>query len=175
VIDRLANVSSVAPGRIDARTALDIVSKHLYPNASFTYRSAGTQGKGVVFDGGAFFHSRPQVTQVALPLSDGSLASGWRVETWAAQTNQLHYTIVDGEGQILEVESRTANDSYNVFVVDPDKGAQQVVAGPAPAMSNHPPVGSMRVRSRLFRLAGTTPNPILIRQGEIAPTKAARS
>ena len=41
------------------------------------------------------------------------------VETWTMKDNQLHYTVVDGNGQVLAVESRTNTDSYKVFVEDP--------------------------------------------------------
>ena len=43
---------------------------------------------------------------------------------------QLHHTTVDGNGRVLDIESRTATDSYNVFLEDPGKDAQTVVAGP---------------------------------------------
>jgi extracellular elastinolytic metalloproteinase len=138
VIDRLADVSSPTASRIDARTALSAAIARLYPNDTFAFRSVGAQGNATVFDGGAFFHERPQVTAVLLPLAGGSLARGWRVETWAAQSNQLHYTIVDGEGRILDIESRTAQDSYNIFPVDPGKGAQLIVAGPGTGNAQSP-------------------------------------
>ena len=62
-------------------------------------------------------------------MSDGTLARGWLVETWTAQKNLLHHTLVDGDGRVLEVEKRTANDSYNVFVEDPLKGQQTIILG----------------------------------------------
>ena len=47
-----------------------------------------------------------------------------------SRSNQLHHTTVDGDGRVLDIESRTANDSYKVFPVDPGKSAQTVIAGP---------------------------------------------
>jgi extracellular elastinolytic metalloproteinase len=101
-------------------------------------RAASVRGATTTFDGGAFFHEQPQVTAVLLPLADGSLARGWRVETWTAQTNQLHESIVDGDGRVLDVQSRTANDTYNVFTSAPDDGAQTIVAGPGAGNAQSP-------------------------------------
>jgi len=138
VIDHLATISQPTPSRIDARTALEVAVNRLYPNASVALRAADSQGNSTNFDGGAFFHGRPQVTAIAVPLADGSMTKGWRVETWVEQTNQLHYTIVDGDGQVLDVESRTNNDSYNIFPTDPGADPQQVVAGPGSGNTESP-------------------------------------
>ena len=93
-------------------------------------RPAGKKGNTSLFNGGAYFHRAPSATAVVLPMADGQSAHGWLVETWTARNNQLHHTIVDGNGRVLDIESRTANDSYNIFPVDPGKGAQTVIAGP---------------------------------------------
>ena len=50
------------------------------------------------------------MTAVALPMEDGTLAQGWLVQTWTAKTNELYHTVVDGNGRVLDVESRTASD-----------------------------------------------------------------
>ena len=63
-------------------------------------------------------------------MAGGKSARGWLVETWTQRSNQLHHTIVDGNGRVLDIESRTADDSYNVFTEDPGKDAQTVVVGP---------------------------------------------
>jgi len=60
------------------------------------------------------------------------------VETWSGPRNQLDYTLVDGTGAIVAVERRTNNDSYNVFVEDPLKGAQTVVNGPGAGNAESP-------------------------------------
>ena len=73
-------------------------------------------------------------------MADGQHARGWLVETWTARSNQLHHTTVDGNGRVLDIESRTANDSYKVFPVDPGKNAQTVVQGPG-AGNDQSPVG----------------------------------
>ena len=58
------------------------------------------------------------------------LARGWLVETWTLRKNLLHHTIVDGDGRVLDVEKRTAEDTYNICAEDPLKGSQTIVSGP---------------------------------------------
>ena len=132
VVDRLAPVTALKPNRIDALVALQAAMTQVHPAQAVNFRRGGVQGNVITFDGGPFFHSAPAVTAVAIPMDDGSLARGWLVETWTAQKNLLHYTLVDGDGRVLQIEKRTANDSYNVFIEDPLKGGQTVVSGPAP-------------------------------------------
>jgi extracellular elastinolytic metalloproteinase len=98
----------------------------------------GTKGNTTRFNGGAYFHRDPSVTAVVLPMADGQSARGWLVETWTSRTNQLHNTIVGGDGRVLDVESRTANDSYNVFPIDPGKDAQTIVNGPGAGNAESP-------------------------------------
>ena len=161
VIDRLAAVSTPAPARIDAATALRSAMTQLHPAQAASFRQTGAQGNAVVFDGGAFFHTAPTVTAVAIPMSDGTLMRGWLVQTWTQKTNQLHQTLVGGDGRVLEVENRTASDSYNVFVEDPLKGPQAVVPG-APVGSATSPIGWLGTGSQLTtNIAGNNANSYL--------------
>ena len=148
LIDRLSRVpaASLAPARIDAQQALRAAMARLHPGAQASGRLASTEGNTAVFEGGAFFHEAPTVTAVAAPLADGSMVRAWLVETWSEKTNKLHHTLVGGDGQILNVELRTANDSYNVFPVDPGKGPQTIVAGPG-AGNPQSPAGWLTGRS----------------------------
>lgn len=130
MIDRLAAVSTPRAVQVDALGALRAAMARLHPQMAAAFRAAGTEGATSRFDGGAAFHSSPEVTAVALPMSDGTLARGWLVETWTQRGNLLHHTLVGGDGRVLDVELRTASDSYNVFVEDPGKNVQAVVAGP---------------------------------------------
>lgn len=141
VIDRLVAVSAPAPSRIDALTALRTAMASVHPTQSATFRRSGEQGNVASFDGGAFFHTAPTVTAVAVPMSNGTLTRGWLVQTWTQQANQLHHTLVSGDGRVLDIENRTASDSYNVFVEDPGKGPQTIVTGPAAAGSAPSPAG----------------------------------
>jgi len=137
-IDRLAGVSRPTPARVDAAAALQAAMARVHPAESASFRRIGAVGNVTTFDGGAFFHGAPTVTAVAVPKDDGSLARGWLVETWTVRNNLLHHTLVDGDGSVLAVEKRTANDSYNVFIEDPSKGPQTLVNGPAPDPSRGP-------------------------------------
>jgi len=131
VIDRTVAISKPAPSRIDALQALKAAMAKVHPaETKIDLRRVGTQGHTTRFNGGAFFHGTPTATAVVLPLANGGLARGWLVETWTARKNQLHHTIVDGDGRVLDVETRTHDDTYNVFTEDPLKGAQTIVNGP---------------------------------------------
>ena len=140
IIDRLSNVSLVQPSRIDASQALAAAMTKLHPSQAANFPAAGAQGNTTSFAGGAFFYRNPTVTAVVLSLENDTLARGWVVETWTAGTNQLHYTAVDGEGRVLDVESRTNTDSYKVFVEDPLKsaGTQTIVNGPVAGPAESP-------------------------------------
>jgi hypothetical protein len=138
VIDRLAAVALVQPSRIDADQALAAAMQKLYPSQAAAYRAAAVKGNTTEYAGGAFFHRGPSVTAVVLPLDNGTLARGWVVETWTASDNQLKHTVVDGNGQVLDVESRTNTDSYKVFVEDPLKGGQTVMNGPGAGNAQSP-------------------------------------
>ena len=129
LIDRLYDVTGVSPSRIDAPRALTAAMAHLYPSESAMFRAAGVHGNTTSFDGGAFFYGEPTVTAVALPMEDGTLTQGWLVQTWTAKSNELYHTVVDVSGRVLDVESRTASDSYNVYSEDPGKGPQTTVNG----------------------------------------------
>ncbi len=120
-------------------------------------RPAGKDGNTTLFNGGEYFHRAPSATAVVLPMADGRATRGWLVETWTSRTNQLHHTIVDGDGRVLDIESRTANDSYKVFLVDPGKDAlQTVVAGPVRVMPSRRSAGSATAHSRRSISPATT-------------------
>jgi hypothetical protein len=129
-IDRVYDVTKVRPSRIDESQALTATMARLYPSEAAMFRAASARGNTTSYDGGPFFYGEPTVTAVALPMEDGSLQRGWLVQTWTAKSNELYHTVVDGNGRVLDVESRTANDSYNVYTEDPLKGGQNVVNGP---------------------------------------------
>lgn len=78
-------------------------------------RSANT----VTFSGNGFFYRGPTVTRVAIAMESGVIQEGFLVETWTAEDNLLHHTLVGGNGQVLAVELRTNNESYNIFPAHP--------------------------------------------------------
>jgi hypothetical protein len=123
VVENLVDVPrSIAPARITAPQAVAAAVANLYQ---------GAQPAG-------FFRRAPSATRVAIPSSDGSMSVGYVVETWTARTNELNETLVSGTGAILEVESRTNRDSYNVVRVNPDVTPQAVVAGPGSGNAESP-------------------------------------
>ncbi|HEY3528849.1 MAG TPA: M36 family metallopeptidase [Nocardioides sp.] len=72
----------------------------------------------------------PTVQRVAVPMSNGRLATGFLVTTWDTD-NQLRETVVDAWGRVVRSTLRTAQDTYNVFKEDPDKTPQAPVTDPA--------------------------------------------
>ena len=130
--ERLAPAGVPRPASIGEAEALVAALQHLHPDARVAPAAGARSGNTTAFHGGAFFHRDAQVTRVAVPMNDGTLATGYLVETWTAKKNLLHHTLVGGDGTVLSVEKRTASDSYRVFIEDPLKGPQTVVSGPAP-------------------------------------------
>jgi len=91
-----------------------------------------TQRRGATtsFDRGTFFYSDPTVTKVALATDGGDLVQGYRVEVWTLEDNELRHVLIGDTGQVVDIEVRTASDSYDVFLVDPiTDGTQTTVAG----------------------------------------------
>ena len=118
VVENLAAVPrSVARARVNAQQAIAAALAAVYP----TFRTIPA----------GFFRREPSAARVAIPHADGTMSAGYLVETWTERTNQLHETLVDGDGTVLGVELRTNSDSYNVFRINPLVTPQAVVAGAA--------------------------------------------
>lgn len=118
--------------RIDESDAVELAMEHLgydLPASGALARQA-VEGQTTTFVKTPELYRGPSVERVAYMEEAGLLHLGFQVETWSKKDNLLHHTLVGGDGEVLAVELRTAQDSYNVFVEDPLKGAQQVVQGP---------------------------------------------
>ena len=116
LVENLVRIpAGVGRARINEQQAISTAVSNLYPALNGIPAS--------------FFRGAPTATRVAVPNPDGSLTVGFLVETWTQQTNQLHYTVVGGDGSILGVESRTADDSYRVFRISPSVTPQEIVGG----------------------------------------------
>jgi hypothetical protein len=125
LIENLAPMrGAIARARITEPQAMAAAVTNLYPGAR-------TNVPG-------YWHQPPSVTRVAVPAADGTLSTGFLVETWTQHTNELNHTLVSGDGAILEVESRTSSDNYNVFTENPTATPQQVVAGPGAGNAESP-------------------------------------
>lgn len=130
LIENLAPVpaTGVARAAIDERRALAAAFRSLKLTGTVP-DVAGRHGNLTTFARGQRFLEQPRVTRVAVPMSDGTMSTGFLVQTWQRAGNLLHETLVDGGGRVVEVVRRTNSDSYNVFAVDPDKTPQAVVSG----------------------------------------------
>ncbi len=85
-----------------------------------------------------FFRNAPTATRVAIPHDDGTMTAGFLVETWSRQDNRLNESLVDADGAVVHVESRTNNDSYNVFRINPNVTPQAVLSGAAAGSTASP-------------------------------------
>ncbi|HET9450133.1 MAG TPA: M36 family metallopeptidase [Aggregicoccus sp.] len=138
LIEGLAPVKGrVAAARASEREALAAALAALHPGVAAPAQ-ASRQGNSTTFARSSFFHAAPTVERVAIAMRSGALKEGFLVQTWSAKGNLLHETLVSGEGRVLSTELRTANDSYNVFRVDPVTTPQQVVAGPGTGNTESP-------------------------------------
>ncbi len=129
--------AGVRPARISARDALRATLARLYPGLR-PPAEAGREGALVLFERGQVFHVEPRVTPVAVPVGGGVLQAGFVVETWSRARNQLHETLVGGDGRVISIVSRTNDDQYNVFPVDPVTTPQRIVPGPGPGNEQSP-------------------------------------
>jgi hypothetical protein len=115
---------AVARANVDAQQAVGAAIRYLYPDL------AGVPA--------GFFRNAPSAKDVAIPEADGSMSAGYLVETWTQQANQLHYTLIGGDGAVLDDEARTSSDSYRVFTVNPGVTPQATVLGPGAGNAQSP-------------------------------------
>ncbi|MDP9190639.1 MAG: M36 family metallopeptidase [Acidobacteriota bacterium] len=133
LIENLAPVTGITRAAIDEDRALRAALGRVHPGVAAPRHGNFTQD-GVVSSNndGGYFYTAPQVNRVLVSI-DGTLREGFLVETWTRQKNLLNHTLVSGDGEILNIELRTNNDQYFVYIEDPGKeAAQTLVSGPAP-------------------------------------------
>lgn len=133
LIENLAPVPArITPATIDEDQALRAALGRVHPGVAAPRPESRREGT-VLFTRDAFFYAPPAVTRVLVSMPDGSLAEGFLVETWTKRKNLLNHTLVGGDGEVLNVELRTNNDQYFVYIEDPGKeAAQTLVSGPVP-------------------------------------------
>jgi Zn-dependent metalloprotease len=129
LIEKVAPLGAIAKASASERDALSATFAELGYEVAVPGQSK-TLGNTTTYARDAVFHSAPSIERVAY-VDGRSLREGFLVETWSVKGNQLDYTLIGSDGKVVSTERRTANDSYNVFVEDPAKGAQTVVAGGA--------------------------------------------
>jgi hypothetical protein len=171
VIENLAPVPTVAllKTRIDDAQALAIALRTLYPNLPAHVSMTGREGNTVLFAKSAFFYDSPRVERVLIPLTGGALKVGFLVETWSHRDNQLHETLVDGDGRVLAVERRTNNDSYHIFPDHPDNSTQTVVAGPGAGNAESPTGWLFPSTHKSVNIAGNNVHAYLDTDADNAP------
>ena len=140
VIENLVAIpaATAVPAAIGEPQALAASLRHLFGDQVLPPGLARREGSTAIFERTPFFHRGPRVTPVAIPRGDGLLGVAYLVETWTAKRNLLHHTLVGGDGQILNEESRTNHDSYKVFAVDPETSAQAAASGPGAGNAESP-------------------------------------
>lgn len=136
LIERTADAAAPVGGAaIDEASALRIAV-----NANFgslpTPFAGRVDGAVTTFAKTPFFYNAPTVERVI--VADAGLAEGFLVETWSASDNRLYHTVVNGRGDIVSNELRTADDSYNVFADHPGVTPQGIVSGPGAGHAQSP-------------------------------------
>jgi extracellular elastinolytic metalloproteinase len=134
LIENLAPVPArIIPAAIDEDRALAAALGRVHPGVVSPRKMNRDEDGRVLFNRDAFFYAPPTVTRVLASMADGSLREAFLVETWTNRRNLLNHTLVSGDGEVLNVELRTNNDQYFVYIEDPGKeAAQTLVSGPAP-------------------------------------------
>jgi len=143
LVHLIENLAPVPPAglirsQVGEAQALRAALQELYPGQAFAPQETGRANNTTTFSAGPFFYNNPTVTAVAVPMSDNVLRAGFVVQTWTRDTNQLHHTVIAGDGRVLFVESRTSDDRYKVYVEDPLKGSQIEVDGPGAGNAQSP-------------------------------------
>lgn len=131
-------VDALPPALVAPEGALTAALDRSHPGRGIP-SIVGSEGESTLFDAdGGFFFRQPRVTRVAVPLRGAGMEEGYVVETWEADSNLLHYTLVGRTGRILRVEPRTSFDSYNVFIENPEAFPQTIVPGPGSGSTESP-------------------------------------
>lgn len=136
VIERTADASlPVGAAAIDEASALRIAVNANFGSQLLPF-AGRADGAVTTFSRTPFFHRAPTVERVI--VADAGLAEGFLVETWAAESNKLYHTLVDGRGNVVSNELRTNDDSYNVFADHPGVTPQGIVSGPGAGNAQSP-------------------------------------
>jgi extracellular elastinolytic metalloproteinase len=140
VLDVIENVAEVPaagprPASVNAEDALRAAVRELHPGQTVSTTVTGRSGKTVTFARNGLF-TEPSVEQVVVPTEIGGLAVGYVVETWTADDNHLHETLVSGDGTVVESVLRTAEDGYRIFDENPADSDQRLVSDPADATAS---------------------------------------
>ena len=127
------------PALIGPEDALAAAIGQNHPGRSSDLTVVGTSGNTTLFDtDGGFYWRPPTATLVAVPLQGPGMQQGFLVETWEDDSNLLYHTLVGRTGQVLGVQLRTNDDSYNIFPDHPENSTQTIVQGPGSGNTESP-------------------------------------
>ena len=156
-----------------------------FPGERLQFRLVSdTNGTARFSSGNTYFHQDPTATRVVVPLEGGALQTGWLVETWTNQGNQLWHTVIGNGGRVLQEELRTANESYRVFPEHPTVSLGGITVGTpevtlaGPTSTTASPNGWVSADGRTasvqsqFRLAGNNAYAYLDRDANNTPDAA---
>ncbi|MEL7486866.1 MAG: M36 family metallopeptidase [Pseudomonadota bacterium] len=137
VMERLAPAGRrVSRIRMKEAEALEIALKLNFPGASVPALE-NKSGVTATFAYNSFFYSSPKVERVIIARGD-TLEEGYLVEIWRDVDNMLYHTLVNGLGEVVENELRTAEDSYNIYADHPGVSPQTIVQGPGSGNAQSP-------------------------------------
>jgi hypothetical protein len=161
LIENIVDVrGAVARGQATPEQALAAALARAHPGLADRPPVARQAGPVTTFRRTAAFASAPRAERVLVARVSGALEQGFLVETWTIRGNELHETLVDGAGQAVASQLRTANDNYNVFSEDPSKGPQTTIAGPG-AGNAESPIGWLTGAQLTTHIAGNNANAYL--------------
>ncbi len=114
--------SAAAPSADDAAAALRAALQRVMPKEAQAPRSAMPDGNGWRFTRAADDWAEPRVSSVWLPLRDGSLVRGWRVETHQRDGNRAHTTLMGPGLEVMQVIRRGSSAAFRLFPNSPAAG-----------------------------------------------------
>jgi extracellular elastinolytic metalloproteinase len=168
----ISNVVDLKGGVADtattARQALDASLLKNHPNIKDRPSVDAKVGKTVFFKKSNAFSARPSAERVIVARQSGALERGWLVTTWTARGNELRQSLIARGGNVVDVVDRTANDTYNGYEIDPDKDAQEPLAGPGDG-NDLSPAGWLSGGQKTINISGNNTHTYLDRDDDNKP------
>ncbi|HEX6474772.1 MAG TPA: M36 family metallopeptidase, partial [Candidatus Limnocylindria bacterium] len=165
----IANVvdlrGSPAGTAVTAAQALDASLAKNNPNVRDRPAVDSSSGKTTYFKRSPAFAARPSAERVLVARESGALERGWLVTTWTKRGNDLRQSLVARGGGVAYSLDRTANDTYNVFVEDPDETPQSVELGAGNGNADSP-AGWLSGGQKTIDIAGNNTHTYLDRDND---------
>lgn len=126
----------VRKAQISAEEALEAARQRVLPAAP-TLTGGTTDGFVTTFAADPFFYQAPEVEEVVVSENYRN-SVGYLVKLWSGDSNELFHVLVGPQGQVMNVEDRTARDQYGVYADHPGNSSQTVVQGPGSGNAQSP-------------------------------------